>query len=188
MSIATTAPDRTTAEPPTTGPSVRTPAARSKLLVVLVVIVAGVGILAMMTGMPWSEANGAATGVRLEADSGQGATLSVSELEPGDSTSKTVTIRNSGAADSRLSFEENAVPATFADGKLHLRIEQDGRTVYDGPFGGMNDVAQDVGNLPPGGSSKFTFTVSLPSSAPFANQGDPAVATYTWVTAETTTG
>ena len=33
----------------------------------------------------------------------------------------------------------------------------------------------------PDGSSKFAFTVSLPDDAPFAAQGEPATATYTWV-------
>jgi hypothetical protein len=46
-------------------------------------------------------------------------------------------------------------------------------------------VSQDVGNLPPGGSSVFTFTVSLPKDAPFANQGEAAVASYSWVNSNT---
>jgi hypothetical protein len=95
-----------------------------------------------------------------------------------------VTIRNSSAGESRLSFEENATPVAFAGGALHLEIQQDGRTVYDGLFGQMNDVTQDVGQLAAGGSSTFSFTVSLPDDAPFADQGDPAVATYTWVNTE----
>jgi hypothetical protein len=95
--------------------------------------------------------------------------------------SKTVTIRNSSAGESRLSFEENATPATFAGGALNLKIQQDGRTVYDGLFGEMNDVTQDVGELAPGGGSTFSFTVSLPDDAPYVDQGEPAVATYTWV-------
>lgn len=179
MSIATTtAPVRTTTGAP----------AKAKRFILPVVVVAAIGLLAAVTGVPWTGSSAASTGVRLQADAGQGATLTISELEPGDSTSKTVTIRNSGTSDSRLSFEENAAPATFAGGQLHLEIDQDGRTVYDGLFGGMNDVAQDVGNLAPGGSSTFTFTVSLPDSAPFANQGDPAVATYDWVITDSTDG
>jgi hypothetical protein len=187
MTIATTAPA------PTRSPDAHDDGQRSgskrfgaKRLAVVAAVVAGVVVLATATGVSWTGASEATTGVRLQADTGQGATLTVSDLEPGDSASRTVTIRNSSSGDSRLSFEENAAPATFADGQLHLRIEQDGRTVYDGPFGGMNDVVQDVGSLAPGGSSTFTFTVSLPDSAPFANQGEPAVATYSWVTSGTT--
>lgn len=155
-----------------------------KLLIPLVLVVAVVALI-VVTKVPWTGDAGA-SGVSLKADDGRGATLSVSNLEPGDSVSKSVTIRNSSTGDSRLSFEESAPASDFASGELRLRIVQDGRTVYDGRFGAMNDVAQDVGNLSPGGSSTFTFTVSLPQSAPYAHQGSPAVAAYSWVS--TTTG
>ena len=172
MTIATTAPTRTA----------RVQASR---FVLPVVALAAVGVLATVTGVPWTGASEAATGISLQAAPGQGATLTITELEPGDSVVRTITIRNSATGESRVSFEEAADPSVFAGGALDLTIEQDGRTVYDGVFGGMNDVAQDVGNLPPGGASTFTFTVSLPDSAPFANQGEPAVATYTWQSADT---
>lgn len=173
MTIATTAPTRSSA-------------AFAKRLVLPLVVVVALTVLAMVGGVPWTtDGSGAAAGIKLTAAEGQGATLTISELEPGESASKTVTIRNSAAEDSRLSFEENAEQASFANGALQLEILQDGRTVYEGAFGAMNDVAQDVGTLPAGGSSKFTFTVSLPEDAPYANQGDPATATYTWVNAST---
>ena len=171
MTIATTAPIRTA----------RTSAAQARRFIIPVSVIAGLAVLASVAGIPWTGASEAATGVRLQAEPGQGATLTISKLEPGDSATKTVTIRNSGAGESRLSFEENADAATFADGELHLKIQQDGTTVFDGRFGAMNDVTQDVGNLAPGGSSKFTFTVSLPDDAPFVNQGKAAVASYSWV-------
>jgi hypothetical protein len=164
----------------TTAPT-RTSVAQLRRFVIPGAVIAGLAVLASVTGIPWTGASEAATGVRLQAEPGQGATLTISELEPGDSVSKTVTIRNSGAGESRLSFEENATPAAFAGGALNLKIQQDGRTVYDGLFGEMNDVTQDVGELAPGGASKFTFTVSLPDDAPFVDQGEPAVATYSWV-------
>ena len=96
--------------------------------------------------------------------------------------SRSVTIRNSGGrAVAALVPGERGDPSPFADGELHLVIDQDGRTLYDGDFAAMSDIAQDVGTLDPGGSSTFTFTVSLPDDAPFANQGEPATATYSWV-------
>ena len=174
----------------TTMPSARTPSARAsatsaRKFILPVATVIGAGALAMAMGVPWTSANEGGAGFRLHADDNQGAELTISQMEPGDSVSRNVTIRNSGAEDSRLSFEENAAPATFANGELNLKIEHDGRTVYDGTFGAMNDVSQDVGNLPPGGSSVFTFTVSLPKDAPYANQGEAAVASYSWVNSNT---
>lgn len=159
----------------------RSPAAR-KLLVPFGTLV-GAGVLAVLLGVPWNSADGKSSGIRLVADDNQGATLTISKMEPGASVSRSVTIRNSGGERSRLSFQESGDPAPFADGKLHLVIDQDGRTIYDGAFAAMSDVAQDVGTLEPGASSTFTFTVSLPKDAPFANQGDPATASYSWVNA-----
>lgn len=160
--------------------AVRTQSGSSRRYLLPLVIVLAVGGLLMVLGVPWTSASEGTAGVRLQAAADQGAKLSITTLEPGETVTKNVTIRNSGSGESRLSFEENAQPSTFAGGQLHLLIEHDGRTVYDGRFGAMNDVSQDVGSLPPGGSSTFTFIVSLPESAPYANQGKPATASYTW--------
>jgi len=153
--------------------------ARKLLLPVGSVVAAGVA--AVLLGVPWTSAGEGSSGVRLLADGGQGATLTISKIEPGQSVSRSVTIRNSGGQASRLTFQESGDPSAFADGELHLRIEQDGASLYDGDFAAMSDIAQDVGMLEPGGSSTFTFTVSLPDDAPFANQGAPATASYDWV-------
>jgi hypothetical protein len=147
--------------------------------------VVGAGVLAMVMGVPWTSASEGSSGIRLLADDNQGATLTISKIEPGESVSRSVSIKNSGGAQSRLSFQETGDPSPFADGELHLVIAQDGRTLYDGDFAAMSDLAQDVGTLEPGGSSTFTFTVSLPDDAPFANQGEPAVASYSWVNSNT---
>lgn len=163
-------------------------AGNARKLVLPALAVVAAGVIAMTTGIPWTSASEGTSGIRLQAQPDQGAKLTITKLEPGDSVTRNVTIRNSGAEESRLSFEEAADPATFAGGELQLKIEHDGRTVYEGVFGAMNDVSQDVGNLPPGGSSDFTFTVSLPKDAPFANQGEPAEATYSWVNSNVGTG
>ena len=139
------------------------------------------GVLAMVMGVPWTSASEGSSGIRLLADDDQGASLTFSKTEPGESVSRSVTIRNSGGEQSRLSFQETGDPSPFADGELHLVITQEDRTLYDGDFAAMSDIAQDVGTLEPGGSSTFTFTVSLPDDAPFANQGEPATASYSWV-------
>ncbi|MBB6626859.1 hypothetical protein H5V45_05950 [Nocardioides sp. KIGAM211] len=143
----------------------------------------GAGGMVMALGIPWTSSGEGAGGIRLSADDEHGATLTITHIKPGESETRSVTIRNSGGTSSRLSFQETGEPSTFADGELHLAIEKDGKPVYDGPFAGMSDFAQDMGNLAPGGSSTFLFTVSLPDDAPFANQGTPATASYAWETA-----
>ena len=68
-----------------------------------------------------------------------------------------------------------------------LRAKQLWHWIYNrgaSDFAAMSDIAQDVGTLEPGGSSTFTFTVSLPDDAPFANQGEPATASYSWVNSD----
>jgi hypothetical protein len=161
-----------------------TVATTARKLLLPVGSVVGAGVLAMVLGVPWTSASEGSSGIRLLADDNQGATLTISKIEPGASVSRSVTIRNSGGLASKLFFSESGDPAPFADGELHLVIDQDGTTLYDGDFAAMSDQAQDVGTLEPGGSSTFTFTVSLPGDAPFANQGEPATASYTWVNSE----
>jgi hypothetical protein len=158
-----------------------TAATTARKLLLPVGSVVGAGVLAMVLGVPWTSASEGSSGIRLLADDNQGATLTISKIEPGQSVSRSVTIRNSGGLASKLFFSESGDPSPFADGELHLVIDQDGTTLFDGDFAAMSDQAQDVGTLEPGGSSTFTFTVSLPDKAPFANQGDPATASYTWV-------
>jgi hypothetical protein len=143
----------------------------------------GAGVMVMALGIPWTSAGESAGGIRLSADDQHGATLTITHMKPGESVTRSVTIRNSGGTASRLSFQETGEPSSFADGELNLAIEQDGKPVYDGDFAGMSDFAQDMGYLAPGGSSTFLFTVSLPDDAPFANQGPAATASYAWVTA-----
>src|SRR5215218_3586496 len=106
--------------------------------------VVGAGVLAMVMGVPWTSASGGASGIRLLADDNQGATLTISKVDPGESVSRSVTIRNSGGEQSRLSFQETGDRSAFADGELHLVIEQDDRELYDGDFAAMSDLAQDV--------------------------------------------
>ena len=111
--------------------------------------VVGAGVLAMVMGVPWTSASEGSSGIRLLADDNQGATLTISKIEPGESVSRSVTIRNSGGEQSRLSFQETGDPSPFADGELHLVITQEGRTLFDGDFAAMSDIAQDVGTLDP---------------------------------------
>ena len=72
----------------TTMPSARTPSARAsatsaRKFILPVVTVIAAGALAMAMGIPWTSANEGAAGIRLQADDNQGATLTISQMEPG---------------------------------------------------------------------------------------------------------
>lgn len=145
--------------------------------------VVGAGVLAVATGLLSGDASAASEGVRLTADETGGADLVVTALDPGDSVTRTVTIRNTTGAEGRLTFTEQGAAATFADGDLQVDISRDGDTVYAGQFGAMGDFAQDMGFLQPGESATFSFTVSLPDEAQFVPPGtQTAEATYSWLT------
>lgn len=152
-------------------------------LVAPVLTVAAAGGLGVLSGMPLSTATDDGSGVALAAADSRSATLTVTDLEPGDQVTRTVTIANDVAEQARLTFTETGAPAGYADGRLELRIEDDGREVYDGPFGGLGDYPLDMGWLEAGGSATYTFTVSLPDDAPLVPAGtQSATASYSWVT------
>jgi hypothetical protein len=157
----------------------------NRKLVLPVASVVGASLFAVVLGqLPLSNASESA-GARLVANDGQGATLTVTDLQPGDSITRTITIHNSSGLASRLSFTEQADPATYDAGNLRLAISRDGDEVYSGTFGGMADFAQDMGFLGARSATTFAFTVSLPDDAPLVRTGtETATATYTWLVAD----
>jgi hypothetical protein len=157
----------------------------NRKLVLPIASVVGASAVAVMLGqLPLSNASESA-GTRLVAGPDQTATLTVTDLQAGDSVTRSLTIHNSAAVASRLSFTESAEPATYDGGQLQLTIVRDGEQVYAGTFGGMADFAQDMGYLDPQAATTFSFTVSLPDNAPRVRSGDEtASATYTWLVAD----
>ncbi|MBC9734137.1 hypothetical protein [Nocardioides marmotae] len=155
---------------------------RTRLLTALAVV-AALGGLAVVADLPLHGSPDAGAGVSLVAADARTATLSVAALAPGDTVTRTVTIANDDPARARLTFTETGDPATYAAGRLELRIEHDGREVYAGTFGGLADYPLDAGWLEPGASATYSFVVSLPADAPAAGAGTgTATASYSWVT------
>jgi len=158
---------------------------RQKLVLPLVSVLGAALLGLVLGGVELSSASDSSAGIRLVATDGQGATLTVTDIEPGDTIRRTVTIRNDADVSSRLSFAEDAGPATFDEGRLQLEISRDDRQVYAGRFGAMSDFAQDMGYLEPHQQTTFTFTVSLPEDAPYVRTGvETATAEYRWLTTD----
>ncbi|WP_309649892.1 hypothetical protein [Nocardioides sp.] len=140
-----------------------------------------VAAVAALSGVPWSQASGSESGVELVARDSR-ATLTVTGIQPGDTVVRSVTIRNSTTAAVRVAFTEQGAPATAQGGQLQLRIDSEGRQVFAGAFGAMADLTQDTGQLAPGASATFRFTVTLSDDASYTAPGqEVAQATYAWV-------
>lgn len=157
----------------------------SRKLVLPAASVLGASLFAVVLGqLPLSSASESA-GTQLVANADQGATLTVTGLQPGDSVTRSITIHNSSDMSSRLSFTEEADPASYDSGNLRLKISRDGAQLYSGAFGAMADFAQDMGYLDARDATTFAFTVSLPDDAPLVRTGtETAIATYSWVVAD----
>ena len=153
----------------------------SRKLVVSVVAVLVVAAAAAFSGISWSQASESQAGVQLVADQHL-ATLTVTDIQPGDDVSRLVTIHNSGTGPARLAFTEQGDPATYRNGQLQLSVEASGREVYSGQFGAMADLTQDMGQVGAGESVTFRFTVSLPDEVTYLAPGrETATASYAWV-------
>ncbi|GEP39464.1 hypothetical protein NPS01_31270 [Nocardioides psychrotolerans] len=159
----------------------------TRKLLLAVASVLMVAAVAALSGVPWSQASGSEAGVELVAEDSL-ATLTVTGIQPGDSVVRSATIRNSTNASVRVAFTEQGAPSTAQDGLLLLRIESEGRQVFAGGFGAMADLTQDAGELAPGASATFRFTVALPDDASYNPPGqEVAQATYAWVLVPVTT-
>ena len=66
------------------------------------------------------------SGTLLHTNNHDGATLTISNIKPGDTSSGTVVITNTGTLDSTLSLEETVSSSTFNAAGLNLAITQDG--------------------------------------------------------------
>ena len=157
-----------------------------RLLVVPTVGAALLGGVLWLSGIPLSNAGGTDEGVQLVSE-GTDATLVVTDIAPGESASRSVSISNPGSEPTRLSMTEHGDAVLDGSGEvagedgLQLVVEREGVRLYAGPMGAMSDVAADQGWIAAGSRVTFTFTVSLPDDAPpLASQ---ASLSYTWETA-----
>ena len=155
-----------------------------RLLVVPAAGAALLGGVLWLSGIPLSNAGGTDEGVRLVSE-GTEATLVVTDLAPGESASRSISLSNPGAEPTRLSMTEHGDAVSTGSGggqdALQLVVEREGVRLYAGPMGAMSDVAADQGWIAAGSRVTFTFTVSLPEDAPPLSS--QAELSYSWETA-----
>ena len=109
---------------------------------------------------------------------GDGATLTLDNIVPGDSMTGTVVVTNTGDLDSTLDFASSNESNSFSD-YLTITITADGTNVYDGPFGDL-DATQDDVTFDIDDQIEYTFVVSLDADAGNDDQQQAASADFTW--------
>lgn len=128
-----------------------------------------------------------ASGVLSHDNNEDGATLSITNIQPGDVKTGFLIITNDGTLDSTLTIQETADATQFVPGDLKLKISQVGREtpLYNGNFGELdNTLKLDLGSLNVGDSTTLNYEVSMPLTAGNANQGKTASVNYQYVTTQ----
>ncbi|WP_235538849.1 TasA family protein [Nocardioides sp. Root240] len=112
-----------------------------------------------------------------------GAIFDLTNMKPGDTLNGALNLTNTGSLPATFSLTETGSTNGFTADNLSLAITNTttGATVYSGTFGGLVDGTKtDLGVIQPGVLNNFKFTVKLAQTAPNADQGKSATATYTW--------
>ncbi len=154
----------------------------------LATILASVG-LAVGSGATFSSqtanlSNTFTSGTLVQTNSKDGiAIVTGANLKPGDVSTGTVKIKNTGTLKGAFKLSETNDSSGFGAGNLTLKIEDttNGTTVYSGDLGGVaaGGIAL-TGDWAVGEERTYTFTVTLDASTPNADQGKSATADYLW--------
>lgn len=129
------------------------------------------------------------SGILHHTNDHNGVTLAIGNLQPGDSQSGSLVIKNDGTLDATAALTATGVNSTFSSA-LTLKIDEvkaDGSTanLYNSDFAGAGALSNTaLGALPIGKSITMTYTVSLSSSAVDADQNKAAGARFTYVTTQ----
>lgn len=89
------------------------------------------------------------------------AILSATNMKPGDTTTGTVKITNTGSLASTFTAVASDVASTFSKTTLNLKVTEGPTEVYNGKFNGFG--SKDLGLYAAGASHTYTFTVSFPT-------------------------
>lgn len=160
---------------------------RRSLGTLLTVLAAGgvaVGSGADFTSQSANPANVITSGTLTQTNSRDGvAIVTGSGLKPGDSTTGTVTIRNTGSLAGTFSLSELNATSAFQAGSLKLVVQDTTNaaaptTVYSGEF--QSAGTRTLGTFAAGEARTYTFTVTLAAAATNADQGKAASAAFQW--------
>ncbi|SFL74467.1 Camelysin metallo-endopeptidase [Paenibacillus sp. 1_12] len=96
------------------------------------------------------------------------ALFQVSNVVPGDSITRTLSVINSGTADFTYNIKNsgmNTLLFTDAAKGLQLDIKKGAATYYSGPISGLNANSASALTIAHGASDTLTFVISLPIAA-----------------------
>ena len=103
------------------------------------------------------------------------AIVTLGDLVPGDTISRTITVKNTGTQGFRYGVFATQTAGTLlwtdATNGLQLTVaDSGGRVLYTGPLSALGTMA-GPGTLAPGGTELLRYTFALPVSASDAFQG-----------------
>lgn len=160
-----------------------------RLLATLALLLAATGV-AIGSGASFSSAsvnpsNTFASGSLTQSNSKDGqAILKASNMKPGDTTSGTVTITNTGTLGGTFSATESKVSSTYTTTKLQLNVTDvtggGSTSVYSGDLGGFGTKA--LGTWAANEAHTYKFVVTFPETNVNQNddQNKTASADFTW--------
>lgn len=182
---------------------IKTTSASGKLLVPLATLLAASAV-AIGSGATWtseSEASVSVTSGMLELTSNHdGATLTLTNIKPGDSMTGTVEIENTGSVDGLLVLSSSNLSNTTFSDYLTITVESDAESaaLYSGPFA---DFALDANEADFGADTDgagtddtthdtvtYTVTVALDADATNDDQSQSASVDLKWVATQTDGG
>ncbi len=167
-----------------------------RTLAALAVVLAAVGITvgsgANFTASAANPGNVFTTGTLIIGDSSSTALLNASAIKPGDSSSSTVDITNTGSLAGDFTLKTaNATGYSALLGQLDLTVVDCGAwtttapncttgttNVYTGKVNALTSAS--LGNYAGGIKHRYKFTATLPSSTDDTYQGRTAQVDFTW--------
>jgi spore coat-associated protein N len=166
-----------------------TPARRGRRVLVPLATLLAAGAVAVGSGATFTStssnaASGVTSGTLSQTNSAADqAIFNLTNIKPGDTVTGELTLKNTGSLDAAFSLVEESSTNGFSTNNLTLTVtdKASGTQVYTGSFGGLDDgVKTPLGTFKADEAHTYVFAVTLKETAPNADQGKAASATYRW--------